>query len=205
MISNSSPAISLSCHAFKPRIIRSEIPISLILSVALDDLKAKINQGNLLNGLCRIGSKIESPGVITHFAADPSIIYGEIDNSKTERTQKILEVFKHAGITARIADDIELEIWKKFLTICSGGLLAVTRSTFGEVRGNPETRQLMMDVFSEIREVAVKNGIMIEADYPDKVMKFIDTLLKLPIGQAIPVFIYNNSSINISIRKKSRF
>ena len=143
--------------------------------VAVDDLKETIDQKNLLNGLCRIGSKIESPGIITHFAADPSIIFGEIDNSKTERTQKVQQVFDETGINARIADNIELEIWKKFLTICSGGLLAVSQATFGEIRGTPETRQMLLDLFKEVREVAVKKGINIEADYPDKVMAFIDT------------------------------
>jgi 2-dehydropantoate 2-reductase len=64
----------------------------------IDELKEQIGQGHIIGGLCRIISKIDSPGVITHFGIEPAIVFGELDNSRTERIQNIKAIFDHAGI-----------------------------------------------------------------------------------------------------------
>ena len=51
--------------------------------LATEELSEKIDKRNILSGLCRIISKIESPGVINHFGISPAIIFGELDKSKT--------------------------------------------------------------------------------------------------------------------------
>ena len=64
--------------------------------LAVDELKESIKKENIIGGLCRIISKIDSPGVINHFGIEPTIIFGELDNSKTERLYKIKTVFDSA-------------------------------------------------------------------------------------------------------------
>lgn len=68
---------------------------------------------NVLAGLCFIISYIEKPGKIKHAAYEPRITFGEIDNVKTERVQEVHQVFENAGISNSIAENIQLEIWKK--------------------------------------------------------------------------------------------
>ena len=67
---------------------------------------------NVLAGLCKIVSKIESPGVINHFEYEPEIIFGEYDNAKTERMQKLKLVFDKAGFKNVHSNDIHLDIVK---------------------------------------------------------------------------------------------
>jgi 2-dehydropantoate 2-reductase len=127
--------------------------------------------------LCRIISKIETPGVIHHFGVDsPKITFGERDNSDSERLQNLKSVFDKAGIASEISPDIEAELWKKFLMICVSGLLAITRTTYGELREMKETRQLMFELFTEIYTLSQKKKIQIEPDFVDKTMKLIDKL-----------------------------
>ncbi len=45
--------------------------------MAFDELSQELGSGHIINGLCRIFSKIESPGVISHLGFDPVIIFGE--------------------------------------------------------------------------------------------------------------------------------
>lgn len=142
---------------------------------AVDELSEQIDKSNILSGLCRIISKIESPGVINHFGVNPFILFGEIDNSKSERVVKIKDMFDRSGIESRIAEDITAEIWKKYISICVSGLLAVTRSTYGVVRELKETRGLMIDLMNEIYALSLKTGINIEPDFVDKTLSFIDT------------------------------
>ena len=109
--------------------------------MAAQELAAHLDKKNIVGGLCRIISKIEAPGVIRHFGVEPFIAFGELDNKKTDRTARIKALFAEAGIACRVADDIQVELWNKFMAICVSGLLAVTRSTYGPVRdleGNKE-------------------------------------------------------------------
>jgi 2-dehydropantoate 2-reductase len=139
-----------------------------------DELKEHVKKDNIIGGLCRIISKIESPGVINHSGIEPAIVFGELDNSKTERIHKLKAVFDSADIKARISDDIIADLWKKFIPICVSGLLAVTRTTYGELREINETRQLMIELLDEIFRLSQKIGIRIEPDFVDKAVAFID-------------------------------
>jgi 2-dehydropantoate 2-reductase len=72
--------------------------------------------------------------------------------------------------------DIESELWKKFLMICVSGLLAVTRTTYGELRELKETREMMIDLFTEIYTLSQHIGIAMEADFVEKTISIIDSL-----------------------------
>jgi 2-dehydropantoate 2-reductase len=143
--------------------------------LAIDELKEHINEDNIIGGLCRIISKIESPGVISHFGIIPTIVFGELDNSKTERVKNIKGLFDHSGINSIISDDINSDLWKKFIAICVSGLLAVTKTTYGELRELKETRQMMIDLLTEIYQLSQKIGIEIEPDFLDKTISLIDS------------------------------
>lgn len=143
--------------------------------LATDELLAVLKPQQVLSGLCRIISKIESPGVIAHLGVEPTIIFGEPDNQTRERTRVILEVFEKAGIQAWIAHDIRAELWKKFINICVSGLLAITRSTYGELRELRETREMMVALLEEIYELSQKMNIQIDHDFVSKTVGFIDS------------------------------
>jgi 2-dehydropantoate 2-reductase len=142
---------------------------------SVEELKSHFDEVNIISSLCRIFSKIESPGVINHFGVTPTIIFGETDNSKTSRILKIKELFDSSGITSEIPDDISAEVWKKFIPICLGGLLAVSRTTYGELRSLPETRQMMEALMQEIYLLSQRIGIQIETDFVEKAMALLDT------------------------------
>ena len=143
--------------------------------MAYEELASTLGKDHVVGGLCRIISKIESPGVIAHLGIDPVILFGEMDNSKSERVLRILDILEKSGIKSWIPADIQSELWKKFISICVSGLLAVTRSTYGEIRELKETRSLMMDVFNEVYELSQKMGITIEPEFVSKILAFVDT------------------------------
>ena len=143
--------------------------------VAVEELKTFFPEKNIISGLCQIISKIESPGVVSHFGVIPKIIFGELDNSISLRIQKIKQMFDDSGINSEISSDIKAALWKKFIPICVGGLLVVSKTTYGELRELKETRQMMIDLLQEIYNLSQKIGIQIEADFLEKAVAFIDT------------------------------
>jgi 2-dehydropantoate 2-reductase len=143
--------------------------------LSTEELAEFIPRENIIGGLCRIFSKIESPGVINHLGIDPTIVFAELDNVQTERTSWLKYTFESAGLTNIWSEDIQADLWKKFLMICSSGLLAVTKTNYGELRSVPETRTLLHEMFTEIYNVAIAYGVNLSESIVEKTMKAIDT------------------------------
>jgi len=146
--------------------------------MAYDELAEKIDKKNIIAGLCRIISKVEKPGVINHFAVNPTIVFGEMDKTISPRLEKMHGLFQNAGIDSEVSQDIEADLWKKFIAICVSGLLAVSKTTYGEIRGIKETREMMIGLLNEIFTLASKIGVNIENDFVDKTISFFDTFPK---------------------------
>lgn len=146
--------------------------------MAVDELREFVPSSNVIGGLCRVMSYIKEPGVIEHQGAhkgESIIILGETDCSKTERVLRIKEMLDKAGVANRLSEDITADAWRKFMGICIGGLLAVTRTTMGELREIKETRQLMIELFTEIYKLSQKMGVKLESDIVEKNISAIDT------------------------------
>jgi 2-dehydropantoate 2-reductase len=143
---------------------------------AIEELKDEINEKNIVGGLCRIISKIESPGVINHTGIEPVIVFGETNHFESDRIRKLKYLFDNAKVNCLVSKNIQADLWKKFMFICSGGLLAITRSTYGELWEVPETRKMFRSIFEEIYLVAIKSGIELKPDIIQKTYDFIGTL-----------------------------
>ena len=140
--------------------------------LAAEELKECMPPKYVLGGLCRIISKIDAPGVINHIEVSPTIVFGELDNAKTERVTILKQLFDQAGFNSRIADDIDAELWRKFIFICVSGLMAITKSSYGQVMELKETRQLMTELMNEIFSLSQKMGIKLEPDYVEKTVEY---------------------------------
>lgn len=144
--------------------------------MANEELCRNIPGKQVLGGLCRILSKIESPGVIHHFGVEPSIVLGKIDPKTSNTYNQLALLLNEAGIKTLVAEDIITEKWKKFISICISGLLAVTHSSYGEVLEYPPTRQMAVDILTE--GIAVANALKIHLPhtYIQKTMAVLDSL-----------------------------
>jgi 2-dehydropantoate 2-reductase len=142
-----------------------------------DKLRVILPHENVLAGLCKIVSRIESPGVIDHFAFKPEIVFAEYDNENTKRVQQVSTILNKAGIKNRVSEDIHLDIWKKFLFIATvSGIGALTRAEFGVMRNDEQIRQIMYQTANEIVAVSNAKGIGLSNDDIEMVLKVVDNL-----------------------------
>jgi|TARA_B110000908_G_C10248789_1_gene450556 2-dehydropantoate 2-reductase len=140
-----------------------------------EKLLETLDKKNVLAALCRIVSKVESPGVINHFAFEPEVVFAENDNKETQRVKKVKMIFDKAGFKNSISNDIHLDIWRKFLfiTIVSG-VGALTREVFGVLKQDESIRKIMIDSGIEIMKIANAKGISITQKDIDNAMKSFD-------------------------------
>lgn len=142
-----------------------------------DKLLSILPKENVLAGLCKIVSKVESPGVINHFTFEPEIVFGEYDNKKSERIQNLKSVFDKAGFKNTLSEDIHLDIWKKFLFIGTiSGIGALTRAVFGVMREQEGIRKIIYDTAKEMVAIANAKGVGLTSKDIEMIVKVIDSL-----------------------------
>lgn len=140
-------------------------------------LLAIIPPAHVIAGLCKIVSKIESYGVIAHFGYEPEIVFGEINNLRTQRVESIKNVFDKANFKNRIAENIQRDIWLKFLFIASiSAMGALTRSVLGVMREDPYLREKLLETAREIVAVGKSLGVALETNDIDACFKMIDSM-----------------------------
>lgn len=140
-----------------------------------DKLTRLLPKNQVLAGLCKIVSFVESPGVIYHPSFLPQIVFGEINNQQSERVLQLQKLFFQAGIVSIIPQNIQLEIWRKFLFICTvSGIGALTRMPIGINRSDKEIRDIMMLTAAEIKAVANQKNISLSESDLKSVFQAID-------------------------------
>jgi 2-dehydropantoate 2-reductase len=144
---------------------------------APDQLAAAFGREHVLGGLCGIVSFIVAPGHIRHAGIDPFVMFGELDNSRTERVERLRETFNGAGIKADIPDDIHRSMWSKFLFIAPMSAIgALTRTPIGVWRSIQETREIAVRALREMTAVAAARGASLPNDAVDRTLERYDAM-----------------------------
>jgi 2-dehydropantoate 2-reductase len=144
---------------------------------APDILRQHVDARHVAGGLCAIVSFVVSPGHIKHAASEPVVMFGELDNAKSDRTQNLLDAFLRAGVKAEIPQDIHRSMWTKFLFITPlSGVGALTRVPVGVWRAMPEVRRIADDLLRELIAVAEARGIDLGSDAFEKTWQRYDAL-----------------------------
>jgi 2-dehydropantoate 2-reductase len=139
-------------------------------------LGAVIDKKHLLGGLCKVVSKIEDYGIINHISFEPTIVFGELNNKKTERALLLEKLFLNAGFTTKLAENIQTEIWSKFLFISTiSAIGALTRATVGEIMALPQLKKMMREIADEIVAVAKAKGIYLSEILVEKQFQMIES------------------------------
>lgn len=132
---------------------------------------------HVVGGLCAIVSFIVEPGHVRHAAYDPMVMFGELDNSRSERVERLRKAFAGAGVNAEVPENILHSMWTKLLFIAPmSGFGALTRVPVGVWRSTPEIRHLVDQSLHEIVAVAAARGIDLGAGAVEKTWKRYDAM-----------------------------
>lgn len=141
-------------------------------------LATALGRARVLGGLCGIIAYRSAPGHIRHIGVEPFVSFNELDNSPSERVERLRQVFERSrGLSVTVPLDIEAAMWEKFLFITAiSGLGAITRAPVGIVRRQPGTRRLLERAMEEIYTLARAHRVTLPSDIITTTMGFIDGL-----------------------------
>jgi 2-dehydropantoate 2-reductase len=114
---------------------------------------------DVMGGTAYINAVISEPGTIRHTAMD-RLIFGEIDGRATPRATALRDACAGAGIDVTLSATIEIDIWEKFVRLAVfSGMCAISRSTIGAIRSDPDLRAMLAAALDETFAVAKASGI----------------------------------------------
>lgn len=136
-----------------------------------------VGREHVLGGLCAIVSFLISPGHVKHAASEPLLMFGELDQRRSERAERLRAAFEQAGVNASIPPDIHRSMWTKFLFIATlSGMGAITRVPVGVWRANPELRAIAEASLHEVVALATARGVDLGPDAVEKTWERYDAL-----------------------------
>jgi 2-dehydropantoate 2-reductase len=136
-----------------------------------------VGREHVLGGLCAIVSFIVAPGHIRHLAYDPTVMFGELDNTRSARAEKLLDAFVTAGVKAEIPADIHHAMWTKFLFIApTSGMGALTRAPLGQWRMVPGIREVVTASLEEVVALAAAHGVDLGTDAVARIWQTCDAM-----------------------------
>ncbi len=141
-------------------------------------LSEVLGSQHVLGGLCGLFCYVAGPGHIVHAGTDPFVKFGELDNRRSERVEKLLDLFNRAEVNADIPKDIQVALWLKFMLITVwSGMGAITRTPAGIWRIQTETRRMAECGLQEIMDVAEARGISLPEKAVQTTMSVYDSLV----------------------------
>lgn len=101
----------------------------------MDQLIAAFGEENVLGGLCFIETTLGENGKVIHTSPVHDLVFGERSGEKTERILKLQETFSGTKANFRLSENIEQEMWHKYLFISTlSGVTSLFRSPIGPIR-----------------------------------------------------------------------
>lgn len=129
----------------------------------------------IMGGVGYVATAIARPGVIQQTGPMQRLLFGELDGTNSDRGQRLLEVCLKGGIAAQLSQNIQREIWQKFVFLVGlSGTTTTIRKPIGPIRTNPQTRSFLRDVMREVVAVARAEGIDLPADYAEQRLVLTD-------------------------------
>ena len=124
----------------------------------------------------KLGSYFGEHSVIGGVQYPDRIMFGEMKGGESQRTKQLLDVFQSARIATELSDNIQKDLWEKFIGVCAtGGILATVRLPIGPALSCPETRALFKGVMEEAYSITQAMGVAVSE-------AIVDTLLAYMVG-----------------------
>ena len=168
---------AVAANAILPMLGPATTVLTLQNGVESAELERIVGPQRLVGAVAFIGSAVAAPGVIRHVGTMQRVVVGEFGGGSSPRVERLRTELERGGIEADTSDDIRRTIWEKFVFLV--GLSAATtmrRAPLGDVRKDPEARELFLGAMLETVAVGRAKGIDLDDGLAKNRLDFADGL-----------------------------
>lgn len=134
----------------------------------------------LLAGVTVVSAAKVAPGVVERRSAFQRVIVGRLDPARVGEdavAARVVEAFRGAGVDARVAPHIDVELWHKLIFLASmAAACGLARADVGTVRTAPLGGLLIERAVAEIVAVARAHGVAVDPEIGAQTVAAIDEL-----------------------------
>ena len=125
----------------------------------LDVLKEKFGEARVLGGVAQIAVTLTPEGEIHHLGEFHVLTFGELSGQSSPRCEAFARLCANANFTSRLSDNIQLELWEKFVFLCTlAGMTCLMRASVGTIARTDDGEALMREMLEECHRVAAASG-----------------------------------------------
>ncbi len=180
-------ATAEAAEAIKPMIGPETKVVSFQNGVEFNDIIGKIvGMDHIVGGIAQCSTTIAGPGIIKQLAPMQRIVMGELAGGTSEKVDAFVEVLKAGNVVAESSENIQKEIWLKFIFLASlAATTTLTRQGIGFIREDDHMHPFLMDCMREIVAVGRAKGIDLNEDQPQTTFEFIKTLPEAMVASTL--------------------
>lgn len=136
-----------------------------------------VPQEALLGGLTMISAERIAPGIVERKSAFQSIVLGELGGGTSPRVDAIVEALRSAAVEARASNQVDVELWQKFIFIASvATVCGLARAPIGRVRAAARGSEFIEAAVEEAISVARAKGVRLPDDQAARTVAMIQGL-----------------------------
>lgn len=124
-----------------------------------------LGSDGVVGGFTSIVSMIEAPGIIRQPSRMREVFVGELNRSRSDRCQRIVDAWADCGVVAVQPEDIYIPMWTKYLFIAAfGGVSSLAQVPSGALLECAESKALLVRAMEEIENLARAKSINLASD-----------------------------------------
>jgi 2-dehydropantoate 2-reductase len=137
--------LDASIDAIRPYVGPQTLVLPLLNGIKhLETLDAAFGAQRVLGGLAQVSTTIDANGDIKQFTDVQALVYGARSDAQLPGVEALDRALKQGKFDARLSRTIMLEMWEKFVLLCSlAGMTCLLRSTVGEISATQDGARLM--------------------------------------------------------------
>ena len=120
---------------------------------------------SIVGGLVQASLFRTAPGKVERRSPFDRVVLGELDRMPRVRVQRFVDALACAGVTARVSDDIELDLWRKFaLIVAMNVACGLVRGPMGLMLATERGRGIIAGSVAEIVQLSRVVGTALSDD-----------------------------------------
>jgi len=178
IIATKNHHLGAAIEAIRPDVGAKTILLSLLNGIDSEkDLSVAFGAEKVLYGFTTALDSTREGNAI-NFSTEGVIYFGEHDNTQTPRIKALSDLFNNAKIKWVNPDNIERELWAKFMVNVSiNTISAITRGTYGDCAHIAAIKNLILQSQHEVIALAQAVGIKgLDSSYITKYQKIFASL-----------------------------
>ncbi|PLT29480.1 2-dehydropantoate 2-reductase [Peribacillus deserti] len=162
----------------KPFVGEETVVLPLLNGIAhINRLKNEFGEKKVIGGLCFIETTLNEQGEVHQTSPMHRVVFGELNKTSSDRIRRIAEVLSGTKASFEQSDEIEQEMWHKYLFITTlSGLTTLMRSPVGPIRDLDGGRALFKQLLEETAEIMKAHGAPIRDGIVEEHMNTIEKM-----------------------------